>query len=105
MTGDTLTPSDLEDGCPWCDDYDGDHVPEHASQAHPEEWSRADYRPEYDRAPIGFSVAAREAAREAKHEDETWDDFLLRLSEEPPRIEKRATLEEVKQAVREEIGR
>jgi hypothetical protein len=24
--------------CPWCDDYDGDHVGQHASSAHPEAW-------------------------------------------------------------------
>jgi len=27
--------------CPWCDDYTGDHVGQHASSAHPEAW--ADY--------------------------------------------------------------
>ena len=24
--------------CPWCDEYDGDHVGQHASSAHPDEW-------------------------------------------------------------------
>lgn len=24
--------------CPWCDDYAGDAVPQHASSAHPDEW-------------------------------------------------------------------
>jgi hypothetical protein len=24
--------------CPWCDDYEGDHVGRHASSAHPDEW-------------------------------------------------------------------
>jgi len=24
--------------CPWCDEYEGDGVPQHASAAHPEEW-------------------------------------------------------------------
>lgn len=24
--------------CPWCDDYEGDHVGQHASSAHPDEW-------------------------------------------------------------------
>lgn len=28
--------------CPWCDDYTGDGVPQHASSAHPDEWS--DYK-------------------------------------------------------------
>lgn len=27
--------------CPWCSDYEGDHVGQHASSAHPDEW--ADY--------------------------------------------------------------
>lgn len=26
--------------CPWCDDYKDDHVGQHASSAHPEEWAR-----------------------------------------------------------------
>ena len=25
--------------CPWCEDYDGDHVGQHASSAHPDEWA------------------------------------------------------------------
>lgn len=25
-------------GCPWCDDYGGEHVNRHAPKAHPEEW-------------------------------------------------------------------
>lgn len=29
----------IEDGvCPWCDDYTGDGVPQHAGSAHPEKW-------------------------------------------------------------------
>lgn len=24
--------------CPWCEDYDGEHVGQHASSAHPDEW-------------------------------------------------------------------
>mgnify|MGYP000435656372 CR=1 FL=1 len=24
--------------CPWCDSYEGDHVGQHASSAHPEKW-------------------------------------------------------------------
>lgn len=28
-------------GCPFCEDYDGDSVAQHAAQAHPDEW--ADY--------------------------------------------------------------
>jgi len=24
--------------CPWCDDYEGDHVGRHASSAHPDAW-------------------------------------------------------------------
>ena len=24
--------------CPWCEDYEGDGVPQHAGSAHPEEW-------------------------------------------------------------------
>jgi hypothetical protein len=26
--------------CPWCDDYEGDHVGRHASSAHADEWQR-----------------------------------------------------------------
>lgn len=30
----------IENGaCPWCDDYEGDAVAQHASSAHPEEWA------------------------------------------------------------------
>lgn len=30
----------IENGeCPWCDEYDGDAVPQHASSAHPDEWA------------------------------------------------------------------
>lgn len=30
----------IEQGvCPWCEDYEGDGVPQHASAAHPEEWA------------------------------------------------------------------
>jgi hypothetical protein len=25
--------------CPWCDDYEGDGVPQHASSAHSQEWA------------------------------------------------------------------
>ena len=25
--------------CPWCDDYEGDAVGQHASSAHPDEWT------------------------------------------------------------------
>jgi hypothetical protein len=33
----------IEQGvCPWCDDYEGDAVAQHASSAHPDEW--ADYK-------------------------------------------------------------
>lgn len=29
----------IEQGeCPWCDDYAGEHVGQHASSAHPEQW-------------------------------------------------------------------
>jgi len=28
--------------CPWCDDYEGDHVGQHASSAHADQW--ADYK-------------------------------------------------------------
>jgi len=35
---------------------------------------------------IGISKDAKEKAREAKHERETWDEFVQRLCEEPPRI-------------------
>lgn len=29
----------VENGtCPWCDDYEGDSVPQHASSAHPDKW-------------------------------------------------------------------
>ena len=33
--------ADDASGCPLCDEYDGDNVAQHASQAHPDEW--ADY--------------------------------------------------------------
>lgn len=35
------TPEDMIDRgeCPWCSDYDGDHIGQHASAAHPDEWS------------------------------------------------------------------
>lgn len=30
----------IDDGvCPWCDDYEGDGVPQHASSAHSEKWA------------------------------------------------------------------
>ena len=33
----------IDDGrCPWCDDYEGDAVGQHASSAHPEAWD--DYK-------------------------------------------------------------
>jgi hypothetical protein len=40
---DSVTPESIEDAieageCPWCDDYTGDGVPQHASSAHPDEW-------------------------------------------------------------------
>jgi len=25
--------------CPWCDEYEGEAVPQHASSAHPDEWA------------------------------------------------------------------
>lgn len=29
----------IDDGvCPWCDEYEGDHVGQHASSAHADEW-------------------------------------------------------------------
>lgn len=36
-------PQSIEDAisageCPWCSDYEGDHVGQHASSAHPEVW-------------------------------------------------------------------
>lgn len=35
----TDTEALIADGvCPWCDDYEGDHVGQHASSAHPDEW-------------------------------------------------------------------
>jgi len=41
---DTVPVDDLiEQGiCPWCDDYEGDAVGQHASSAHPAEWT--DYK-------------------------------------------------------------
>lgn len=27
------------DGCPWCDEYEGDHWRQHASSAHVDEWA------------------------------------------------------------------
>jgi len=30
----------IEQGkCPWCDEYEGDHIGQHASSAHPDEWN------------------------------------------------------------------
>ena len=35
----------IDDGrCPWCEEYDGDHVGRHASSAHPDAW--AEYKDE-----------------------------------------------------------
>jgi hypothetical protein len=32
--------SHIADGvCPWCDEYEGDGVPQHASAAHPDDWA------------------------------------------------------------------
>ena len=36
--GDDLTTAVERGVCPWCDDYEGDHVGQHASSAHPDEW-------------------------------------------------------------------
>lgn len=40
------TATDAEDSdlvaagiCPWCDEYEGDHVGQHASSAHPDQWA------------------------------------------------------------------
>ena len=34
------TVQSLKDGaCPWCDEYDGDHVGRHASSAHTDKWN------------------------------------------------------------------
>jgi hypothetical protein len=43
-TDDELSVEDaLEAGeCPWCDEYEGDAVGQHAASAHPEEWD--DYK-------------------------------------------------------------
>jgi hypothetical protein len=37
----SVTPADMIDSgeCPWCDGYEGDHVGQHASSAHPDEWA------------------------------------------------------------------
>lgn len=41
--GDEVIAEHLDRGeCPWCHDYDGEHVGRHASAAHPEAW--ADYQ-------------------------------------------------------------
>ena len=29
----------FNEGCPFCDEYDGDAVPQHAAKAHPEQWN------------------------------------------------------------------
>lgn len=33
-------PGDLDE-CPWCEEYTGDNVGQHAGQAHPDEWADA----------------------------------------------------------------
>jgi hypothetical protein len=39
QTGDEDPAVLVKDGvCPWCDEYEGDHVGQHASSAHPDEW-------------------------------------------------------------------
>lgn len=39
QTGDADPEALVNDGvCPWCDEYEGGHVGQHASSAHPEEW-------------------------------------------------------------------
>jgi hypothetical protein len=37
----SATPADMIDSgeCPWCDSYSGDHVGQHASSAHSDEWA------------------------------------------------------------------
>jgi len=41
VNGDEPEDADLiEQGkCPWCDDYEGDHIGQHASSAHPDAWN------------------------------------------------------------------
>lgn len=38
-TGATVADAIEAGHCPWCDEYEGDAVPQHATTAHPEEWS------------------------------------------------------------------
>jgi len=35
---------------------------------------------------IGVSKEAKEAAQDAKHKNETWDEFIKRCTEQPPEI-------------------
>jgi len=35
---------------------------------------------------IGVSKEAKEAAQKAKHENETWDEYIQRCTDEPPEI-------------------
>lgn len=38
---DVVPPGELIEAgeCPWCDEYEGEHVGQHASSAHPDEWA------------------------------------------------------------------
>lgn len=40
LPGDEPADADLVDQgiCPWCDEYEGDHVGRHAASAHPDSW-------------------------------------------------------------------
>jgi len=39
-----------------------------------------------DKTTIAVSKDAKEKAREAKHESETWNEYLQRCTDEPPEI-------------------
>lgn len=36
------TATDPDDGCPWCDEYRGDYLAQHAASAHPDEWEEGE---------------------------------------------------------------
>jgi hypothetical protein len=36
LSPEDLSATDESDGCPHCDEYDGDHVEQHVAQAHPD---------------------------------------------------------------------
>jgi hypothetical protein len=55
-------------------------------------------------ARIACSHEAKEYAEQSKRDDETWDDWLRRVSEDAPDPAQTATIETVRQAIRDVIN-